>query len=597
MSASAYSRRSGMSDAFNSSPATIGGLLASITRERIVVPTFQRGYMWKKKHVEAFWDDVDKQRKASVVKGADPHFLGPIVTLTKAEEGLIWILDGQQRLATATILFSVIRDAAREIFSKTGIQAASDFAAKVQFQFIEREEGGHSLELGQTDALYFKETIQLDPPTKKRATILTHRNIRQARERLMEKVIGFIGPITPEMDSLQAIENLRTLKKTLVSDLVMARLPVTSQEAAFKIFVTLNDRGLRLSTPDLLLSYLMEKAPDGDRTDIRNLWTEMIQRMGTHDIDRFMRHMWVSSYGDLKNEPLFTALKNHIEAKHITSIDFARLCGEECENYIQLVAVDEEQLEKGAVPFVRALTRELNFQPSFPLLLSSYLLLQRPDFAKIAQWLLVFVTRYSIIGNQDSAGMEDLLYKLAREVRHTTGSAVNADVTQLDKDTSARVAKDVRDSLALSAPDNDAVKKAVERLTLDHTEAKYVMSRLARYKQDPTKAITLGDTNVEHIYPQNPEENEWGGIQNQEVLDPLVWHIGNLTIFGRKANRKAENKEFPIKRPRYEQSPVIMTKEIAGDYNHWDENTIKDRAKKLAKVVVEVWNFDNTSRV
>lgn len=587
-----------MSDAFNSSPATIGGLLGSIARERIAVPMFQRGYMWKKKHVEAFWDDVDKQRKASIVKGVDPHFLGPIVTLTEAGKGIIWILDGQQRLTTATILFSVIRDASREIFSKTGIQAASDFAAKVQFQFVEREEGGYSLEMGQTDALYFKETIQLDPPAKRKPTILTHRNIKQARERLMEKVLGFIGPITPDMDSLQAIEKLRTLKQTLVSDLVMARLPVTSREAAFKIFVTLNDRGLRLSTPDLLLSYLMETAPDDARSDIRNLWTEMIQRMGTHDIDRFMRHMWVSKYGDLKNEPLFTALKNHIEAKHIASIDFARLCGEECENYIQLVAVDEEHLEKEAVPFVRALTRELNFQPAFPLLLSSYLLLQPADFVKVAKWILVFVTRYSIIGNQDSAGMEDLLFKLARAVRNAGNAAApNADATQFDKATSARIAKDTKDELALSAPDDETVKKAVERLTLDHTEAKYVMNRLARYKQDPTKAITLGDTNVEHIYPQNPDENEWGGQANQETLDPLVWHIGNLTIFGKKANRKAENKEFPIKKPRYDQSPVVMTKEIADTYNHWDENTIKDRAKKLAKPVVEIWNFNNTSRV
>ena len=125
-----------MADAFNSSPATIGSLLSSVTRERIVIPTFQRGYMWKKKHVEAFWQDVDKQRKASQNRGADPHFFGPIVTLSKPTEGTIEILDGQQRLATATVLFSVIRDTARRIFKETGIQAAADFAAHTQFQFI-----------------------------------------------------------------------------------------------------------------------------------------------------------------------------------------------------------------------------------------------------------------------------------------------------------------------------------------------------------------------------------------------------------------------------------------------------------------------------
>jgi len=67
-----------VSDAFNSSPARVGDLLAttSLSRERIVIPTFQRGYMWKKKHVEAFWQDVDKQRLQSRTKGIDPHFFG-----------------------------------------------------------------------------------------------------------------------------------------------------------------------------------------------------------------------------------------------------------------------------------------------------------------------------------------------------------------------------------------------------------------------------------------------------------------------------------------------------------------------------------------
>ncbi len=75
-----------VSDAFNSSPARINTLLSTnaLERERIVIPEFQRGYMWKKKHVEAFWDDVYRQRqRTSADKGADPHFFGPIVTMAR----------------------------------------------------------------------------------------------------------------------------------------------------------------------------------------------------------------------------------------------------------------------------------------------------------------------------------------------------------------------------------------------------------------------------------------------------------------------------------------------------------------------------------
>jgi hypothetical protein len=426
-----------MADAFNSSSATIGGLLSTtLSRERIVVPTFQRGYMWKKKHVEAFWQDVEKQRQISKIKGSDPHFFGPIVTLSKPDDGIIWILDGQQRIATATILFGAIRDVARDIGKQTGIQAPADFAANLQLQFIRSEEGEYSIEMGETDSLFFRESIQLDPPTNSKPKLLTHRNIKTARTTLLEKVTALVGPIGPQMDAVKSLAILKELKQTLVSDLIMARVPVNSQEAAFKIFTTLNDRGLRLSPPDLLLSYLMETAPDNDRKDIRNTWTEMIQKMGTHDIHHFLRHMWVSNYGDLKKDDLFTALRNHIDKKQLSNLDFARLCGDECDNYIHLVVVDEGELPADSAPFVRALTRELSFHASLPLLLSGYSFLQPADFVHMAQYLLVFVTRYSIIGNRDSAGMEDLLFKLAREVRgmvkgpdDKTGSKQAANVT------------------------------------------------------------------------------------------------------------------------------------------------------------------------
>jgi hypothetical protein len=101
---------------------------SALERERIVVPPFQRGYMWKKKHVVAFWEDVNKQRISTAGnKGADPHFFGPIVTMAKPENGVIYLLDGQQRLATATILFSVLRDIGREISKNTGAKAGHDF--------------------------------------------------------------------------------------------------------------------------------------------------------------------------------------------------------------------------------------------------------------------------------------------------------------------------------------------------------------------------------------------------------------------------------------------------------------------------------------
>ncbi len=299
-----------MYETFNSQSKNIGELLGGNERARIVVPQFQRGYSWEKKHVEAFWTDVVNFQKESKVKdGPDKYFLGPIVLRQESKE-LIDLLDGQQRLATATILFAAIRDAAREL----KIQAAADFARDVHRELIEKSSSsGFSLVLGEMDKLYFAETVQADPPASKKPTLRSHRNIQNVKTVLGDSVRKLLASLDPT----KALALLKDLYQAVRSDLVMACIPVASERDAFRIFETLNDRGLRLSVPDLLLNYLMRVAGNGtQRRQIRDYWNEMLEQLGRRDINRFLRHMWVSKYGDLKSKDLFTALKGEIEANH-----------------------------------------------------------------------------------------------------------------------------------------------------------------------------------------------------------------------------------------------------------------------------------------
>src|SRR6185312_17217033 len=108
---------------------------------------------------------------------------------------------------------------------------------------------------------------------------------------------------------------------------------------------TLNDRGLRLSVPDLLLNYLMGRAASPEiRQQIRNQWNDMVEAMAKRDPSRFIRHMWLSKYGDLKSVDLFTALKERIETEKKDPLEFAQTCADECTRYVELVKGDEEHL-------------------------------------------------------------------------------------------------------------------------------------------------------------------------------------------------------------------------------------------------------------
>ena len=90
--------------------------------------------------------------------------------------------------------------------------------------------------------------------------------------------------------------------------------------------------------PDLLLNHLMRKADStDDRQEIRQKWSGMLDQMGRRDIGKFLRHMWVSKYGDVKSRGLFREMRSHLEKKKIQSTQFAGLCADECDTYVALV--------------------------------------------------------------------------------------------------------------------------------------------------------------------------------------------------------------------------------------------------------------------
>jgi uncharacterized protein with ParB-like and HNH nuclease domain len=92
----------------------LGDLLTE--KKPIRVPPYQRDYSWRAEQVTDFWDDlVHFERECSRNCDSPEYFLGTIVIVNtdKYRE----ILDGQQRLATATILLAAIRNRARELGS------------------------------------------------------------------------------------------------------------------------------------------------------------------------------------------------------------------------------------------------------------------------------------------------------------------------------------------------------------------------------------------------------------------------------------------------------------------------------------------------
>lgn len=566
-----------MLDAYSAQSTSIGNLLGESLKGKVVVPEFQRGYSWGKKHVEAFWKDIKRfQNETQQKDGPDNYFLGPIVVMQpedKDKKGTTYILDGQQRLATATILFSVLRDLAKALNTTEG----GSFGDDIQNHLITKEDYGYSLELGELDRDFFKATIQSSPPVITKPKIRSHRGILRARDILMQSVKQ-----TLSSDPAAALKELTALRTIVRRDLIMASIPVKSQRDAFRIFETLNDRGLRLSVPDLLLNFLMGLAKnDDERKAIRKYWDGMIEGMGNKDAGQFLRHVWVSKYGDLKNVDLFTALKEHIESNKIQAGDFAHTCAEDCNSYLELLRARKEEIGDAA-PHVNAVVSDLGFDAALPLLLSTYTVLDKQGLEKVARLLSVFVTRYAIFAQLDPSGLENTLYSLARAVR---------------TEEKGKVLPLIKNTLVQKAPGNkqlEALKLDGDNFLLEQEEAVYVLSRLANKLQSQTKELALNESNLEHIFPKNPSA-EW---KNTSDLEPYLWHLGNLTMLGKRLNTEVANTGFAKKREHYEKKTELkITQQLAKDYNSWDVAAVQKRAKQLMSLVLQVWDFDNPSYV
>lgn len=209
--------------------------------QSFAVPRFQRNYAWKDE-ADRLWTDIydyyieHKEETAQNLFDGQ-YMLGPMVMLRDdtAGEDFEWqVIDGQQRLATLTTLFCVIRD----IFSAIGSKPDDD-GYKLSKKLVEKEtfkdEKVPKLKLNQKDMTFFAIKIQKEgnPDEKltawqneikgqKKSVPLSHKLLMRCYEVMYDNVCDVL--ITGFIKRSQIEDNKKEkeaeLKKEIVSDMV-----------------------------------------------------------------------------------------------------------------------------------------------------------------------------------------------------------------------------------------------------------------------------------------------------------------------------------------------------------------------------------------
>lgn len=563
-------------------PETLGHLL---TDKMLQVPYYQREYSWKDTHVQELFDDL----RRAIENGGRDYFLGSIVAC-RLGDGKFEIVDGQQRLATTTILLGAMRDYAHKLGEERAVEVlTSKFLYRARS--ITEGDDEFNLTLSETDNDFFKSTIVVHPDHQstrlmgqQREHIRdSHRRIRQAARKAKDHVKA----ITANKKTADAAVTLQKWMSFIEFQTKIILVVVSNHDEAYIIFETLNDRGLDLSIADLTKNYLFLKS--GEKVEeTKAKWNRMVgalEAVSDRDITRFyIHHLWCSLYGVAKDRDIFSKIRAKINSR-ADALEFAESLSENSRIYAALRNSDHEfwsPYGSEARQHIRALSSSLRVTQIHILLLAVLSKFSETEVKRFLPYTVCWSVRFLIAGG-------------------TGGSLEGAYASHAVQVTKGEITKstDLVASLKKNVPNNTTFVAAFESATVQSNYlARYYLQcleRAATRQPNPHLAEdneTLGS--LEHVLPQSPDLSVWNVTEQKH--NELYRRIGNLALMPADDNSNRGNRSFVNAKQAYAKChPFQLTKELANYGDEWGEVEISSRQRKLAEYALQAWPHGGVS--
>jgi uncharacterized protein with ParB-like and HNH nuclease domain len=236
----------------------------SLSGKKFVIDYFQREYRWQAQHIRTLIDDLTNAFLSSFRDGDERmavaqytgYYLGSVVFCNKGDS--LSIVDGQQRITSLTLLLIYLRHR----LSKEDIEEVKDLIYSKQY-------GESSFNMA-------------DPSRKSCMQALLDEGDYSAADGDDETTINLaeryedIKDVFPETITDAMIPHFIDWLKLHVK---LVEITAFSDENAYLIFETMNNRGLSLTPTDLLKGYVLSKIDENKRDEINALWKIKIQEL------------------------------------------------------------------------------------------------------------------------------------------------------------------------------------------------------------------------------------------------------------------------------------------------------------------------------
>ncbi len=131
-----------------------------------------------------------------------------------------------------------------------------------------------------------------------------------------------------------------TLCQEICNKLFFTVITLDNELNAFKVFETLNARGLQLSETDLVKNYIFNfLADDFNKYEINELdtrWNKIVGKLGNCSLLTYLRAFWNSKYSFVRKNQLYKTIKDKISNK-AQVYELIQELEENIDNYIKLI--------------------------------------------------------------------------------------------------------------------------------------------------------------------------------------------------------------------------------------------------------------------
>jgi hypothetical protein len=554
----------------------------NLTNYQFEIPSYQRPYAWTKDQVLELIDDLIDAFPYPLEKDNPDYFFGSVILIKENGKPDAEVIDGQQRLTTLTLLLSVFRhllpeehptinkiDKLLEDEDITGTQTLSGLQLRSQDnnffgQFI-RTAGG------------LKILLEKDAGLETDSQTLLRDNAQVLVKELTER--------RPKELSLEPwILHLYT---NLLNKCYLVVVSTSDFETAYRIFSTINSRGLDLELNDILKSEIIGNIKEEDKLKYTQIWDDEEKDLGREDFKNLFSHIHRIKLREKQKLGLLTEYRKKIKPQD-NPVEFINDVLKPCSDQFEIIrdqkftCVNEDNQKQ-----VNRLFGWLNLIDNSDWLPPAiYFLVKHPDKTSDIKNFFINLERLAaglMILRADINERGRRYAKVLDAIDKGAEKAINLTKESLSPDEQNKIIEILDGNLYLQTRSRLYVLK---RLNSAITEDNFEPNTYP-------KLIT-----IEHVLPQNPKAgSQWCKIWQDEARAKWVHRLGNLVLLSRKTNSEAQNYDFKEKKEKYfkkgNTTKFSLTINVINQ-EEWNQQIVEYNQKEYLEKLLNIWNLEQS---